>query len=480
MTLSTGDPVLDEALGGGIPTGETTLVTGGPGAGKSTLAFQFLQEGLDRGEECLYVATEQSIRSLRRAFADFSFDVDHERLRLTSVNATPGYTLDSDEETLTLTTVENGDTRDESVPAPFRTRFIRDYLKNFAPCDRVVLDSVSGLRPMADDPFVFRRSVLDLLQYFGDEVDATSLVVSERPDCTDEPVTHDPFQFSADAVVSLSQESIGGELHRFLRIRKRRGVDHDRRKLAYSIEDSGLDVHSRAAPSHPVTKTMGTLPTGIDGLDDLLGGGLVRGAANAIEHDGDAHVAPIVAGVCESVLERDEALLFVPGAAFEWSRLEGYVGRDPEALLESGRLYVVDAFGTVGEDRPNVSRLGGNRSLADLLESIDRRRDRPLCSIVDVGALEHRLQTSELRSIRSDVRSTVAGDEDTTVYVSNADAVDSRLQSWTVGAARLVCRTWLRESGLQAITLRTAPRGLVGGTRLVEHVEEPPYVRVRA
>ncbi|MFB6304876.1 MAG: RAD55 family ATPase, partial [Haloferacaceae archaeon] len=63
--VGTGEPVLDGMLRGGLPENRAVLVTGGPGTGKSTLAMQFLQAGLERGETALYVSTEQTIEELR-------------------------------------------------------------------------------------------------------------------------------------------------------------------------------------------------------------------------------------------------------------------------------------------------------------------------------------------------------------------------------------------------------------------------------
>ncbi|MCJ7429336.1 MAG: RAD55 family ATPase, partial [Candidatus Nanohaloarchaeota archaeon QJJ-5] len=75
--LSLGDPILNRMLNGGIPSNRTTLITGAAGTGKSTLAMQFLQEGLQNGEDCLYISTEQTPAEIQDAFSDFSFNLDH-------------------------------------------------------------------------------------------------------------------------------------------------------------------------------------------------------------------------------------------------------------------------------------------------------------------------------------------------------------------------------------------------------------------
>lgn len=482
MTLSTGDRVLDEALRGGLPRGEAALVTGGPGTGKSTLAMQFLQEGVERGEESLYITTEQTIDGLKDAFSEFAFDVDHEKLTITSVHATPGYTLNSNEETLTLSTVDNGDGLDESVPAPFRSRFVKDHLERYAPCDRIVLDSISGLRPMADEDVVFRREVMDLVQLFGSKFDATSLLVSEHADSVRDrtaSVGPDPLQFSAHGVIALWQEAIDGDRHRFLAIRKLRGVDHDRREFAFSIDGSGVSVRSRQRPRRSISGSTRTLETGIDGLDDLCGGGLVRGGPNVLERDGEADVTPLLASLCSTAIERDEAVCLLPGADFEWGYLEDYTGdRDVEDLLSDDRLFVVDPFDAVESDHRNVLRPGRDDDLVALLDGLRTDLgDRPLVSVIDVDAF-HRVTATGRESVRADGRAKFTRSGDATIYVLNPAIVESRLAASYVNAARQVIRTWLRASGLQVVKLEKSPLGRLGGTKLVEYTDEPPYVRL--
>lgn len=86
---STGDAVLDRMLNGGIPRNRTVLIAGAPGTGKTTLGMQFLQAGLEAGERCLFISTEQTRDDLRESFAGYDFDLDHEELAITSLHASP-------------------------------------------------------------------------------------------------------------------------------------------------------------------------------------------------------------------------------------------------------------------------------------------------------------------------------------------------------------------------------------------------------
>ena len=218
MSVPSGSETLDQILDGGLPEDRTVLVTGGPGTGKSTLAMQFLAEGISRGEDCLYISTEQTFEELADAFADFNFDLEDENLTVTSLHATPGQTVDSgDERELTLETLEGGKMLGGDYSAPFESKYITQYLQRFAPADRVVLDSVSGLSAIGEDQDVFRRTLLDFIRLLNDEFGATAVMTAEesQPDLNRQDVktvaASDAVQFNAHGVLRLWRENIGGD-----------------------------------------------------------------------------------------------------------------------------------------------------------------------------------------------------------------------------------------------------------------------------
>jgi KaiC/GvpD/RAD55 family RecA-like ATPase len=474
---STGDRVLDRMLQGGVPSNRSLLVTGGPGTGKSTFAMQFLQAGLDAGEQVLYVSTEQTIEEVRDSFAAYEFDLDHENLVYASVHATPGHTIESGEEsTLTLRALDGSDAFDDAFAPPFTAEYLFEYLDRHAPRDRVVFDSVSGLAPLADGPADRRRTLLDLIREFSDEFEATTLFTAEADD--DDTV----LRYATHGVVELRREAVAGDPHHFLEISKLRGVDHDRRTVEVEFVDTGL----RAAPARrsqpPAIKAHHHRPVGIEGLDALTGGGLVRGAGVLLRHDGRANLAALFGAVLTSAFETDHTVMLVPTMALRQDRVHGLLdsrGYDLDNLLASGRLQVVDVIGGWDDDAPGVHEPRETpEALVNLFMELHDGRGATY-ALVNGDALAHRLGAADTRRLRYATEAELLEPEDSFVTVGNPDVVSDEVAAFRHDVAEQVVETQVFDDGLQYVTLRKSPCGFVGTTSLVEYVEEPPYLRVQ-
>ena len=492
MAVETGSPTLDEILDGGVPENRTVLVTGGPGTGKSTLAMQFLQAGLDRGEDCLYISTEQTFDELADSFSDFAFDLADDQLTVTSLHATPGQTVDGDEKReLTLETLEGGTMLGGQYSAPFESKYITQYLERFAPADRVVLDSVSGLSAIGDDRDVFRRTLLDFIRLLNDEFGATAMFTAEESEPTlaqsdvKTVAASDAVQFNAHGVLRLWRESIGGDYHRFLEVVKMRGVDHDSRIHEVSFTPDGLRVSPRLRTHPGEFVPSDHMATGIPGLDSLMGGGIVYGGTLLLKHDGRASPHSILTNLMAEAADNEMAIAIAPPVELPPKRLRSIIDErigDMDEMLNDDQLFLVD-FADIWENtRRNVFKPHAHEdeSTAGVFRTIDDRRgDQPMFTVLNVESQLPVLENDELRQVRFWEEQNLYQEQDTTMYLFNPATLTDELAAFYENGAWQTLETWVSDDGLQYVELQKSPSGYMGSTRLVEYVEDEPYMRIQ-
>jgi len=492
MSVPTGSETLDSILDGGLPENRTVLVTGGPGTGKSTLAMQFLAEGLAREEDCLYISTEQTFEELADAFEEFTFDLHHDNLTVTSLHATPGQTVeDGDSRELTLETLEGGKMLGGDYSAPFESQYITQYLERFAPADRVVLDSVSGLSAIGDDQDVFRRTLLDFIRLLNDEFGATAVFTAEesQPDLTQQDVktvaASDAVQFNTHGVLRLWRENVGGDYHRFIEVVKMRGVDHDTRVHEVTFTHEGVRISPRLRTHPGEFVPSDHMTTGIPGLDNLMGGGIVKGGTLLLEHDGQASPHSILTNLMVQARHQGMPMTIIPPVELPPKRLRTIIDArigDMDELLANDELFMLDFANVWKNTRRNVFKPQerDTDNPAEVFRTIDDRRgDRPMLSILNVEAQLPVLTDDELRRIRFWQEENLYLHGDTSVYMFNPATLDDQLAAFYENGAWQTLETWVTEKGLQYLELKKSPSGFMGSTRLVEYIEEEPYMRIQ-
>ncbi|MUV87237.1 AAA family ATPase [Natronomonas sp. CBA1123] len=472
---ATGDAVLDRMLQGGIPRNRTVLVRGGPGTGKTTFGMQFLQEGLENGERCLFVSTEQTQSELRDSFAEFEFDLDHEELAVTTLHAVPD-DGDGSGRRLKLRTLEGNSTIDER-DVPLTEQNVARHFQAAAGCDRLVFDSISALQVLGDNRELFRRELLELIQLFTKDLGATALFTAED---IDDRV----LDFTTHGVIELRRERVNGDPHRFLEITKMRGVDHDTRTVEAEIESGGV----RCAPSRrsqpPELKTHKHTSIGIDGLDSLCGGGLATGTGVLFEHDGHANMTALFGAMMHAALDKGYSIVLVPTIRMRPDSvrtiLEGH-DQSLDSLLDDDRLFVIDMIGAWDETEDNVfgarESATGVRSILDAIA--ERAGDTPRFSLINADAMVNTLGTDDARAVRYAQEAHWLRSDDLLVHVHNPNVTGDRITGFYTNAAEQVLRTWITDNGLQYVSLKKSPCGFVGTTSLVEYTTEHPFLRVQ-
>ncbi|GAB2508304.1 ATPase domain-containing protein [Lysobacter humi (ex Lee et al. 2017)] len=265
--LRSGIQGLDTVLNGGFTPHRLYLIEGVPGSGKTTLALQFLLEGVRQGERVLYVTLSETARELEEVAASHGWSLEGVHVHEL---APPHDSLDPDSHYTMFhpSEVELGDT----------TKRILEQVQALRP-HRMVFDSLAELRLLAGSPLRYRRQVLALKQYFVGQ-QCTVLLLD---DCASaEHGLH--VHTIVHGTISLHQlnPEYGGDRRR-LRVTKFRGRRFASGYHDYQIETGGLRVFPRlVAADHRREAIQECVSSGSVELDSLLGGGLHRGTSTLL------------------------------------------------------------------------------------------------------------------------------------------------------------------------------------------------------
>lgn len=325
---ATGAAGLDEILSGGLSQGRLFLLEGSPGTGKTTLATQFLLAGAAAGERGLYITLSETEEELRDGAAShgWSFGPNFEVFELVP----PESLLDDEQQQSLLysSDLELGET----------TKRIFEVFERVKPA-RVVLDSLSEIRLLAQSSLRYRRQILALKHYFSHN-DATVMMLDDlTADVTDKTV-----HSVAHAVIRLEELSptYGAERRR-LRVLKYRGRRYRGGYHDFVIDTGGVRVFPRlVSAEHRAGFKRETVPIDNAPLNDLLGGGLERGASTLILGPaGTGKSLLTLSFVKSAVLRGESAAMFVfdeeLGLLFE--RSNG-LGIDLQAMVDANKLVI--------------------------------------------------------------------------------------------------------------------------------------------
>jgi circadian clock protein KaiC len=324
--MSTGIPGLNDVMGGLTPN-RLYLVEGEPGSGKTTMALQFLMEGVRRGEKVIYITLSETAEEVRAIAASHGWDIEgitiHEVLPSeSSLDPREQYTLFHPSE------VELGATTQE----------ILNIVEEAKPT-RIALDSLSELQLLAGNALRYRRQVLAFKQFFSSRA-VTVLMLDDRT----APAGDLQIRSIAHGVVTLenSLKDYGTERRR-LRITKYRGMSYRGGLHDYLIARGGLIVYPRlVAAESRVLSRREVLSSGLPELDLLLGGGLEEGSSTLLAGPPGTGKSSLSAQFAYAVLKKGQKaalFLFEESTNNLLNRSRG-LGMDLHTPYESGQLTI--------------------------------------------------------------------------------------------------------------------------------------------
>jgi circadian clock protein KaiC len=321
-------PGLDNVIEGGFARNRLHLLEGTPGAGKTTIALQFLMAGAAAGERGIYVSLAETEEELRQGARSHGWELADEITVFELVP--PESVLDPErhQSLLYSSDLELGETI---------TRIL-ETIERIKPA-RVVIDSLSEIRLLAQSSLRYRRQILALKHYFARHLSTVIMLDDLTSESTDRAV-----HSIAHSVIHLDQLAplYGGERRR-LRVIKCRGQSFRSGYHDFVIAKGGIEVFPRlVAAEHRQPFSDELLRSGVPELDQLLGGGVSSGSSTLVLGPAGMGKSLLILQYLAAAVKRGEKaamFIFDEELGLLLARAKG-VGVDLQAMLDANQLVI--------------------------------------------------------------------------------------------------------------------------------------------
>ncbi|HEC89011.1 MAG TPA: hypothetical protein ENI44_00310, partial [Thermoplasmatales archaeon] len=258
----TGIVELDDILGGGFPKGAVVLLAGSSGSGKTILSFQWIFEGVKCGERGVYVTLTEPVFKLLENLEKLSY---YDR-----------------------GAVERGDVKliDLREEFPDRIAESKDIINYIAEevkalgARRLCIDSITAIAYQYNDRASIRSFIFELGKMLA-VLGCTTILISEVHD-SDRYSVYDVEEFISDGIIRLDQVKRDDGLQRIIRVVKMRGRSFPSEEIPLRISKDGIHLFPKLKPPLTYLSPSDRLSTGNSTLDEMVGGGLIKGSTTLI------------------------------------------------------------------------------------------------------------------------------------------------------------------------------------------------------
>jgi len=344
--LLTGVPGLDSILSGGLLKGHMYLVDGKPGTGKTTVGMQFVMEGRRRGERCLYVTLSETKAELEATAKSHDWSLDG----ISIAEFVPDEASISEEEHYTVFHLAQ-------VELASTIKRLLAEIEQAKP-ERLVIDSLSEFRLLAQDAVRYRRQLLALKQYFAGRNTTVLMLNDQNSDNDDQQILS-----IVHGVIRLSNIPRSyGVTRRHLEVVKIRASAYREGNHDYSLDRRGMMVYPRlVAGEHGDDFPHEHLCSNLPALDAMFAGGIQRGSSTLILGPAGVGKSTIAMQYAYAAARRGErAVLYSFDETLRTARMRARsLGMQIDSTIEQQRLCLeqVDAAElSPGEFAGNIVR----------------------------------------------------------------------------------------------------------------------------
>ncbi|RPI39365.1 MAG: circadian clock protein KaiC [Methanoregulaceae archaeon] len=476
----------DDITGGGLPKGRPSLVSGGPGCGKTLFAMEFVVRGIaDYGEPGVFIAFEENIDDLKKNFTSMGFDLDdlvrHKKLVLDHI------VIDRSE------IEETGEYDLEGL-------FIRlGAMIDNVGAKRVAIDTLEALFSGFANEAILRSELRRLFHWLKDR-GVTAVVTGERGDRS--ITKYGLEEYVADCVITLDHRIMNQIATRRLRVVKYRGSIHGTDEYPFLISSDGISVLPITSMSLTHKASDERISAGIPRLDMMLGGkGFYRGSSILVSGQAGTGKTSLAAQFIDAACRRGEKCLFFISEESESQLMRNMlsIGINLEPWTKSGLLkfhairptayslemHLSVMLKLIGEFRPQVVAVDPISNLYPIGDDMQVRS--MLMRLIDFAKS---LQiTGFFTSLSNDVDTGTYGIEPTGMHVSslmdawlilkNVEGNGERNRAFSVIKARGIAHSnQLREfvlsaQGIQLLDVYKGREGvLFGSARMAQESSE--------
>ena len=355
--LATGIEGFDAMSGGGLPRHRTSLLLGGPGAGKTVFALQCLVNGARRKAPGIFVAFEESPQQLIANGSGFDWG-------LAKLPASQLFFFDAH---LSPTLVKAGEFDLTAMLAMLAAK------KEEIGAEWIVFDGIDVLLTVLQDRAAEMRETYRLRDWLTEN--NLTAILTGKVDSGSEETTHYGFlQFMVDCVVRLDRRQEDRVAAQRIQITKYRGSGYEASEYPLSFGPSGITVDAAADAELRYEALSERITAGFERLDAMLGGGVFRGSSTLITGAPGTSKTTLSGKFAEAACRRGERTLFVSydEAADQIVRNLSSVGIQLKTHLKSGLLRMYSA---------RTEAIGAEEQLGKLSALI--REHRPRCMVID-------------------------------------------------------------------------------------------------